>query len=449
MAGLLRMLAHCKLVLAFGRRSTLRRGTRHVLTMTAAREFSLSLLLLIESRKRDAGGTILQRGVDIATKTLQWQAIILGKHHLETLATGQLLAVLLANQGRYRRCIAMYEAVIRNAFIRLTHKPSLRRYRPDNEFSRFFTKVKFVLPSLDDEQALVSLNNQRNAPTSGNPDLPGTSLKAAEPPHLSPSSASEAKPGTGDEKHDNASPPAQKDISKANMIQLDPTDHPIFPSMQSRAASDMVGPVISDLVSDMFVVYINFAVDTKLVSRLVSLFLLLDYLEKQSFKNVSYDVFQTACTKSGGDITSHSFLTWLLDHSGTSALQVMEYIEHYPYRIPKEDLFDQDSDVIFLLCHPTGRENKGSACSGCIMDRYLGHLLAKSEAAVSNACQLILSGDARRLSAVAQSYSFPLEKLNRAVCRLKVILLMLGKLREKSVQKEKKDEPDTRDLFKR
>ncbi|CDJ34175.1 uncharacterized protein EMH_0088320 [Eimeria mitis] len=289
----------------------------------------------------------------------------------------------------------MYEAVIRNAFIRLTHKPSLRRYRPDNEFSRFFTKVKFVLPSLDDEQALVSLNNQRNAPTSGDPDL-RTSLKAAEPPHLSTSSASEAKPGTGDEKHDNASPPAQKDISKANMIQLDPTDHPIF-----------------------------------------------------RFKNVSYDVFQTACTKSGGDITSHSFLTWLLDHSGTSALQVMEYIEHYPYRIPKEDLFDQDSDVIFLLCHPTGRENKGSACSGCIMDRYLGHLLAKSEAAVSNACQLILSGDARRLSAVAQSYSFPLEKLNRAVCRLKVILLMLGKLREKSVQNEKKDEPDTRDLFKR
>lgn len=47
------------------------KGTRHVLTMTAAREFSLSLLLLIESRKNDAGGTILQRGVEIATKTLQ------------------------------------------------------------------------------------------------------------------------------------------------------------------------------------------------------------------------------------------------------------------------------------------------------------------------------------------------------------------------------------------
>lgn len=31
----------------------------------------------------------------------------------------------------------------------------------------------------------------------------------------------------------------------------------------------------------------------------------------------------------------------------------MEYIEHYPYRIPKEELFDQDSDIIFLLCHPS------------------------------------------------------------------------------------------------
>ncbi|CDJ52090.1 hypothetical protein, conserved [Eimeria brunetti] len=439
-------------------------GTRHVLTMTAAREFSLSLLLLIEYRKSDAGGTILQRGVEIATKTLQWQTIILGKHHLETLATGQLLAVLLANQGRYRRCIAMYEAVIRNAFIRLTHKPSLRRYRPDNEFSRvcwclpdpyfygifetirpinrFFSKVKFVLPNLEDEQALVSLNNQK----CGDP-TPHATVDPVEPPHVSASSINEPKPGTADEKHDAASPPAQKDVSKANMIQLDPTDHPIFPCMQSKAASDMVSPVISDLVSDMFVVYINFAVDTKLVSRLVSLFLLLDYLEKQTFKTVSYDVFKMASAKSGGDITSHSFLTWLLDLSGTSAVQVMEYIEHYPYRIPKEELFDQDSDVIFLLCHPTGRDNKGTAYNGCIMDRYLGHLLEKSEAAVSKTCQLILSGDSKRLSEVAQSYSFPLEKLNRAVSRLRVIFLMLGKLKEKAPPE--KNEPDDRDIFKR
>ncbi|CDJ58176.1 hypothetical protein, conserved [Eimeria maxima] len=498
MAGLLRMLAHCKLVLAFGRRSTLRRdlvteeqkalmangaclmlqwaldaydfhfGTRHMLTMTAAREFSLSLLLLIESRKSDAGGTILQRGVDIATKTLQWQAITLGKHHLETLATGQLLAVLLANQGRYRRCIAMYEAVIRNAFTRLTHKPSLRRYRPENEFSRvcwclpdpyfygifesirpinrFFSKVKFVLPSLDDEQALVSLNNQKSVPELADRDTP---LPPVGAPHVSVLSTSEAEPGTGHEEHEVVSPAMHKEVSKAHMIQLDPTDHPIFPSMQSKAASDMVSPVISDLVSDMFVVYINFAVDTKLVSRLVSLFLLLDYLEKQSFKNVSYDVFEIACTKSGGDLTSHSFLTWLLDLSGTSAVQVMEYIEHYPFRIPKEELFDQDSDVIFLLCHPRGRDNRGVDYNACIMDRYLRHLLAKSEAAVSSTCQLILSGDSKRLSKVAQSYSFPLEKLNRAVSRLRVILIMLGKLKEKTVQKEKNDESDIRGIFKR
>lgn len=53
-------------------------------------------------------------------------------------------------------------------------------------------------------------------------------------------------------------------------------------SMQSKSASDMISPAIPDLVSDMFVVYINFAVEKQLVSRLVSLFLLLDYLEKQS-----------------------------------------------------------------------------------------------------------------------------------------------------------------------
>lgn len=52
--------------------------------------------------------------------------------------------------------------------------------------------------------------------------------------------------------------------------------------MQSKAASDMMSPSIPDLVSDMFVVYINFAVNKELVSRLVSLFLMLDYLEKQS-----------------------------------------------------------------------------------------------------------------------------------------------------------------------
>lgn len=64
-------------------------------------------------------------------------------------------------------------------------------------------------------------------------------------------------------------------------------------SMQSKAASDMVSPVISDLVSDMFVVYINFAADPKLVSRLVSLFLLLDYLEKQSMLLLSATPFET------------------------------------------------------------------------------------------------------------------------------------------------------------
>ncbi|CDI85070.1 hypothetical protein, conserved [Eimeria praecox] len=372
-------------------------GTRHALTMTAAREFSLSLLLLIESRKSDAGGTILQRGVEIATKTLQWQTIILGKQHLETLATGQLLAVLLANQGRYRRCIAMYEAVIRNTFTRVCWcLPDPYFYgifetiRPMN---RFFSKVRFVLPSLDDEQALASLSNKKDT-LSHPPEAPDHSIQ----------SISGAKSGSGDGKHDASSPAEQKDVSKANMIQLDPTDHPIFPSMQCKAASDMVSPVISDLI---------------------------------------------ACTNSGGDITSHSFLTWLLDLSGTSALQVMEYIEHYPFRISKEELFDQDSDVIFLLCHPNGRDNKGAAYSGCIMDRYLSHLLAKSEAAVSDACHLILSGDSKRLSKVAQSYSFPLEKLNRALSRLRVILLMLGKLKEKSVQKEKKDEPDVGDIFRR
>lgn len=47
------------------------KGTRHVMTLTAAREFSMSLLLLIKATKKDAGGTILQRGVDIASQTLQ------------------------------------------------------------------------------------------------------------------------------------------------------------------------------------------------------------------------------------------------------------------------------------------------------------------------------------------------------------------------------------------
>ena len=92
---------------------------------------------------------------------LKWQVDLFGKCHLETLATGkpwdivllvslkpqmllmlhfcckrkandtilgllcvfldhtgQLLAVLLAHQGRYRRCIDIYEAVVRNAFTR-------------------------------------------------------------------------------------------------------------------------------------------------------------------------------------------------------------------------------------------------------------------------------------------------------------------------------------------
>lgn len=47
------------------------KGARHVLTMTAAREFALSLLLLVGATEEDAGGTILQRGVEIAAQTLE------------------------------------------------------------------------------------------------------------------------------------------------------------------------------------------------------------------------------------------------------------------------------------------------------------------------------------------------------------------------------------------
>ncbi|KAL8447528.1 hypothetical protein Emed_004316 [Eimeria media] len=427
MAGLLRMLAHCKLVLVFGKRGALRRdfmareqkagmansaslmlqwaldaydfhfGARHELTLSAAREFALSLLLLIEVTAEDAGGSILQRGIEIAFQTLEWQTHSLGKCHLETLATGQLLAILLANQGRYRR---------------LTHKPSLRRYRPDNEFSRvcwclpdpyfygifesvspqnrFFSKVKFALPSLDNEQALVALDQHET-------------LEA-------------------------------------------------LPTMQSKAASDVMSPSIPALVGDMFVVYINFAVERKLISRLVSLFLLLDYLEKQSFKAVSYDVFEAAWSKAGGDLTSQSFLTWLLDLSGTSDLQVMEYIQHYPFRIPKEDLFDQDSHVIFLLCHPREKANREGESRTCVMDHYLRHLLSRSEAAVSHVCQLILAGDTKKLAELAQSYSSPLEKLKRAVSKLKVIFLMLGRLKEKeqtSDNNEQDSKPDFSEMFKR
>ena len=177
-----------------------------------------------------------------------------------------------------------------------------------------------------------------------------TTLPPVGAPHVSVLSTSEAEPGTGHEEHEVVSPAMHKEVSKAHMIQLDPTDHPIFrkfhneprakdrvppaffkshwasypseyislntitlahidtsraapetptmfllcyaASMQSKAASDMVSPVISDLVSDMFVVYINFAVDTKLVSRLVSLFLLLDYLEKQSMLLPPFDTPQ-------------------------------------------------------------------------------------------------------------------------------------------------------------
>lgn len=47
------------------------KGSRHELTMAAAREFAMSLLLLAESRGSDGGSQILQRGVEITFETLQ------------------------------------------------------------------------------------------------------------------------------------------------------------------------------------------------------------------------------------------------------------------------------------------------------------------------------------------------------------------------------------------
>lgn len=41
-------------------------------------------------------------------------------------------------------------------------------------------------------------------------------------------------------------------------------------------------PTIPDLVGDMIVVYVNFAMDRQVVARLISVFLMLDYLEKRS-----------------------------------------------------------------------------------------------------------------------------------------------------------------------
>lgn len=54
-----------------------------------------------------------------------------------------------------------------------------------------------------------------------------------------------------------------------------------------------MNPSIPDLVTEMFMVYINFALDKNLISRLVSLFLLLDYLEKQSMPFVGPQTFST------------------------------------------------------------------------------------------------------------------------------------------------------------
>ncbi|OEH80167.1 hypothetical protein cyc_00247 [Cyclospora cayetanensis] len=427
-------------------------GARHTLTMTAAREFSMSLLLLIDATKNESGGVILERGIEIASKTLEWQTRVLGRCHLETLATGQLLAVLLANQGRYRRCIEIYEAVIRNAFTRVCwclpdpyFYDMFETVRPTN---RFFPKIKAVLPNLDDEQALAALNRDIGVPISGQADTSMSKPPNASGNHKSPEPTDGGAPVTAPKQPNVPSPVTSKDASKANFIQLDPTDHPIFPTMQSKAASDKMCPVIPDLVNDMFLVYINFAVEKHIVSRLVSLFLLLDYFEKQSYTAVSYDDFETACTKSEGDVTSHSFLTWLLDLSETSDVQVMEYIEHYPFRIPKEELFNQDSDVIFLLCHPKEKDSKSGTSRDCILDHYLGHLLSKAETAVFNACQLILSGDSKSLSQAAQAYSSPLEKLKRAISKLKVILLLLGKLKEKE-EPEVDRPPDSSLLFKR
>lgn len=107
-------------------------------------------------------------------------------------------------------------------------------------------------------------------------------------------------------------------------------------------------------------------------------------------------------------------------------MQILEYIQHYPHKIPKEELFDLDSDVIFTICHPgmsavfrfSGRSSPlyclimviialnaaifpPADCSGsesksnsvCAMDRYLRYLLSKSESAVFNVYQVILSGN--------------------------------------------------------
>lgn len=60
----------------------------------------------------------------------------------------------------------------------------------------------------------------------------------------------------------------------------------------------------------------------------------------------------------------------------------------------KTQLRFKSSHLYFLLFYydAGGRDNRGVDYNACIMDRYLRHLLAKSEAAVSSTCQLILSG---------------------------------------------------------
>lgn len=68
-----------------------------------------------------------------------------------------------------------------------------------------------------------------------------TPLNHIKAPHVSASSVNEAKQGTGEEKHDAASATTQKDVSKANMIQLDPTDHPIFRKLDIAASTSEMG----------------------------------------------------------------------------------------------------------------------------------------------------------------------------------------------------------------
>ncbi|CBZ50213.1 conserved hypothetical protein [Neospora caninum Liverpool] len=430
-------------------------GTETLLTVGTAYELALAIFLLRKSTRSDEALFLVETAARLAEAALRVRTKLFGRQHVTTLNTALLLGLLLADQGKHRRAMSLIEAVIRNSFIRTLW------CLPDAFFyDTFHTHGRVIQPDVLHDALLAHRKRREEAAATEKRDGDGEQEQQEEDRAKNPTQdrlkdISAIESGRVLQFKDGGSAGQKPTFRFARLSRSeneveknepqeadDEDDEPValvtfaeqsrdsyaFLTHQDEAPSDLLIPAIQDLEDTLIRIYINHGIDSALERRLCSLFLTLDVIERKGYQPMAVMLARYEQTSAGDDDQCCGYLRWLLDSSASSEMQALEYIQHYPNKKSRAEIFNPDGDLSFAICHgppPT----KGSKYSTAL-DRFVNELVCKAQAAVVDVHRRLLGGEKPKLFARTELPSWK-RKLVKAMQKMWCILILLDVYRKR------------------